>query len=79
MFGIDLLPSKITQAKHYSPDIEFLCGNIADLPFPSSCFDIAISFTVFTSILDGEMRRNCAREILRVLKPGGVFILHDFF
>jgi len=77
--GIDILAPTIYRATQKSPDIDFLCGNIADLPFPASHFDMVISFTVFTSILDNEIRENSAKEILRVLKPGGIIILHDFF
>jgi hypothetical protein len=41
-------------------------------------FDIVLQATVFTSILDVEMKRAIAREILRVLKPTGVFVWYDF-
>jgi hypothetical protein len=38
-----------------------------------------MQFTVFTSILDKDMKRNIAAEMLRVLKPKGVIIWYDYF
>jgi hypothetical protein len=35
-------------------------------------------FTVFTSILDPALKRAIAREMLRVLRPGGAILWFDF-
>jgi SAM-dependent methyltransferase len=54
-------------------------GDASRLPWPDESFDIAVQATVFTSILDGAMRRSVSAEIARVLKPAGVFLWYDFF
>ena len=35
-------------------------GNAADLRFPNGSFDIVFQFTVFTSILDPDLKRKVA-------------------
>ncbi len=79
LFGIDLLPEAIKEAKRISPYIDFRCGNAEALPFGSESFDIVTQFTTFTSILDDEMKRRVAKEMLRVLKPHGTILWYDYF
>ena len=78
LFGIDLLPDRIAQAKELNPLIDFKCGNAEALPYEDEFFDIVMQFTMFTSILDYTMKRNIAREMLRVLKPGGIILWYDY-
>lgn len=54
--------------------IDFRCGNAENLPYEDESFDIVMQFTVFTSILDSEMKQNIAREMLRVIKPDGIIL-----
>jgi ubiquinone/menaquinone biosynthesis C-methylase UbiE len=77
--GIDLLPNAIDEAKRISPHIDFRCGNAEALPFGSESFDIVTQFTTFTSILDEEMKRRVAKEMLRVLTPNGIILWYDYF
>jgi len=78
-YGIDLLPDRIESAKKLSPNIEFRCGNAEKLPYENYIFDIVLSFTVFSSILDREMKQNIANEMLRVTKPKGIILWYDFY
>jgi len=55
-----------------SSNIDFRCGNAEELPYEDESFDIVMQFTVFTSILDNEMKIRIAKEMLRVLKPKGI-------
>ncbi len=70
-FGVDLLQSRIDEAKSLSPNIDFRCGNAESLPYSDAAFDMVLCFTVFTSILDPLMKQHIAKEMLRVLKSGG--------
>ncbi len=79
LFGIDLLPDRIEMAKALSPNIEFRCGDASKLPFEDETFDIVMQFTVFTSILDKNMKKEIAKEMLRVLKPDGIIIWYDYW
>lgn len=78
LFGIDLLPERIKEAKRLYPDVYFTCGNAESLHFPDKFFDIIIQTTTFTSILDKKMKKRIASEMIRVLKPNRVIIWHDF-
>jgi ubiquinone/menaquinone biosynthesis C-methylase UbiE len=80
IFGIDLLPERIEEARRRCPQgVRLECGNAAALGFPVASFDLVLQSTVFTSILDSGMRRRIAAEILRVLKPKGLVLWYDFF
>jgi SAM-dependent methyltransferase len=77
--GVDLLPSRLRDAKRRcARGVKLSCGNGAALALPSGWFDIVLQVTVFTSILDTELRRRVALEMLRVLKPDGLIVWYDF-
>ena len=78
LYGIDLLPDRISEAKRLSPNIDFRCGNAEDLPYENENFDIVMQFTVFTSILDKRMKQRIASEMLRVLKSDGIILWYDY-
>lgn len=80
VFGIDLLPERVEQARKLCPHgVRLECGSAAALDFPDASFELVLQSTVFSSILDPEMRQRIAAEILRVLKPGGFALWYDFF
>lgn len=79
LHGVDLLEDRIEDAQRLSPNIDFRCGNAQHLPFENDSFDLVLSFTVFTSILDAGLREAVAKEILRILKPDGAVIWYDYF
>lgn len=77
-YGIDLIPERITEAQMISPNMHFICGNAEEIRFNDGFFDIVLSYTVFTSILDKKMKRNVANEMRRVLGPGGIILWYDY-
>lgn len=77
--GVDLLEFRIERARRLSPNVRFLVGDASDLPFPNSSWDLALLFTVMSSILDESLRRRVASEVLRVLRPGGAILWYDFW
>ena len=76
--GIDLSAGRIERARHRLPHADIRVGEASQLPWPDESFDVVSQFTVFTSILDPELKRAVASEMLRVLKPGGVILWFDF-
>jgi SAM-dependent methyltransferase len=78
LHGVDLLPERIAQARRVSAPAVGLarCGATA-LPYGDSTFDLVLQATVFSSILDPEVRRAMAREMLRVLRPAGAVLWYD--
>jgi SAM-dependent methyltransferase len=49
------------------------------LRYGSDYFDIILSITVFSSIMDTNMKQNIAEEMLRVLKDNGVILWFDYY
>lgn len=79
-YGIDLLPDRIAAAHKLSPPtMQLTCGNAENLPYPDGYFDLVLSFTVFTSILDTGMKRRISSEMLRVLSDRGAILWFDYF
>jgi len=78
LYGIDLLEDRIEIAEDVSPNINFKYGNASNLPYEDKFFDIVLQFTVFTSILKKGIKKDIAKEMLRVLKKEGIIIWYDF-
>jgi len=78
LYGIDLLDDRIEIAKDISPNINFKCGDASNLPYEDDFFDIVVQFTVFTSILKKEIKKDISKEMLRVLKKEGIILWYDF-
>jgi ubiquinone/menaquinone biosynthesis C-methylase UbiE len=78
LWGIDLFPAFIEQARSTSPGLQIIRGSASDLPFPDRSFDFISQFMLFTSVLDNDMKSRIAREIDRVLVPGGRLLWYDF-
>ena len=79
LFGVDLLFDRLIAAKVNMPAAHIHNANAELLPFPESSFDIVIQYTAFSSILDQSIKHNSAKEMLRVLTPGGFIIWYDFW
>jgi ubiquinone/menaquinone biosynthesis C-methylase UbiE len=76
--GIDLLSHRVAEAIRTLPPAACVReGNAVDLGGPDAQFDIVLQFTVFSSILDRDLRRAVAAEMARVVKPSGVIIWYD--
>lgn len=77
IIGIDLLHDQIVRARETYPNLTFVEANGEHLPFPDGHFDIVITFTVFSSILDHALSKRIASEITRVLAADGVVVWRD--
>jgi len=77
--GIDLIPEMLKRArtnleKTSLQNVTFQEGSAEQLPFPNGTFDVVISNGVFNLIPD---KAKALREVFRVLKPSGRFLLAD--
>jgi ubiquinone/menaquinone biosynthesis C-methylase UbiE len=78
--GCDLLPMRIQQARQVLPEHLLLaCADGQYLPYASQQFDLLIQSTVFSSILDDNLKARVALDMVRVLKPGGMILWYDFW
>jgi ubiquinone/menaquinone biosynthesis C-methylase UbiE len=81
VYGVDASPEMIARASKKASkagvEIVLKSGLAEALPFPDVHFDAVLS-TVMLHHLPGKLRRQCAGEIGRVLKPGGRVLAVDF-
>jgi ubiquinone/menaquinone biosynthesis C-methylase UbiE len=81
VYGIDAAPEMIeaarAKARQAELEVVFEVGLIENIPFPAATFDVIISRLVIHHLPD-ELKRQGFSEILRVLKPGGHFLIADF-
>ena len=79
--GIDASPEMIARAKRKAAkagvDVAFQTELVEALPFPDARFDAVLS-TLMLHHLPRPTREQCAREMRRVLKPGGRVLAVDF-
>jgi ubiquinone/menaquinone biosynthesis C-methylase UbiE len=79
VLGIDLLPSRVAEASRLCPaGVNIICGNAAALELDDATYDLVLQSTVFTSILNHEMRQQVASEMIRIMKPDGIIIWYDY-
>ena len=77
--GVDLSPESVAVARRKCPkEVRIECGNAAKLCFPDATFDLVLQSTVFTSVLDSDMKQQIAAEMLRVVKEDGILLWYDF-
>ena len=77
--GIDLLSDRVSRARRLCPPgVRIECASAAQLPFASEKFDLVLQSTVFTSILDQDLKRRVVAEMMRVVKPDGVILWYDY-
>jgi len=79
IFGVDLLFYRLKEVKKKFNIKNLINCNCANIPFKNREFDIVTQFVVFSSILDDNMCKNIAAEMLRVLKDDGIIIWYDSY
>jgi arsenite methyltransferase len=77
--GIDMTEQMIRKAKENRAklnfsNVEFVLGDIEEMPFEKNLFDVVISNCVLNLVPD---KSKAFAEIFRVLKPGGHFCVSD--
>lgn len=71
---LEIARNKVAQAR---ASVAFERAMAWELPYPDGTFDRVVSSLVFHHLVTDDKRR-AAREILRVLRPGGTMLLADF-
>ena len=57
--------------------VEFKTGNILSIPFPDSSFDVITCSSVVNNLHTEGEKLDALKEIFRVLKPGGTFLMME--
>lgn len=78
--GIDLFSERVAEARRLCPEgARFECGNAAKIGFPDAAFDLVLQSTIFSSVLNPNLRQLIASEMLRVVKADGIILWYDFY
>jgi SAM-dependent methyltransferase len=79
--AIDISPSAIETARQlasiYGTDVEFKVADMLSIPVSDSEFDVVCDQGCFHHMSDEE-RPKYVNELLRVLKPNGLFVLRSY-
>lgn len=79
LVGNELLENRAKMARDLLPSaVRILEGDASTLDYERGSFHAVLSFTVFTSILDGGFREKLASHLWTFVKPGGGILLYDF-
>ena len=73
--GVDLIPDRLVQARERGLSVALASGSA--LPFKAGSFDLAVAFTVLSSIHDASVLAGIEANLKRVHKPGGALIVND--
>ena len=74
IFGLDLSPGMVQQARQFNPDISFREGNMLSLDIPDGTLAGIAAFYAIVN-LPKELLVSVFREMQRVLQPGGLLLL----
>jgi len=78
LHGIELDARQAEVARWRLPSADLRTGDARDMPWPDNTFHLVLASTLFSSIPDAAERKTVAREITRVLAPGGALLCYDF-
>jgi ubiquinone/menaquinone biosynthesis C-methylase UbiE len=79
IWGVDLLPTRIAEARELCPSaITLKCQDATRLEFADGSFDVVLQSTVFTSILNTDVKKLLANEMLRIVRQKGLIVWYDF-
>lgn len=79
VIGLDMTPAMIDRARKNAKtlgftNVEFVYGDIEDMPLPSNLADVVVSNCVMNLVPD---KQKAVAETFRILKPGGHFSISD--
>ncbi len=78
LHGIEIDAARAGRAREILPAADLRIGDAVNLPWNDGSFHLTICSTLFTSVLDHNVRQLLANEIVRVMAPGGALLWYDF-
>lgn len=71
--GMDISPGSLRLAQAKTPSATFALGSLTELPYRTASYDVIWSWGVLHYVPDTQ---SALQEIARVLRPGGVALIH---
>jgi ubiquinone/menaquinone biosynthesis C-methylase UbiE len=79
LYGVDLYQDRIERGKEICPGLNLYVGDGTNMSmFENGTFDIACEQFCFVHVPLDDTQRKMAKEMLRVVKPGGFIIILDW-
>ncbi|MCB0329118.1 MAG: class I SAM-dependent methyltransferase [Bdellovibrionales bacterium] len=79
LYGCDLLEHRVAKARPKLPEgVSLVAADGCSLPFADNAFGLVYVSMVFSSVPDPDMRQEIAKELWRVVEPGGSILWYDF-
>jgi ubiquinone/menaquinone biosynthesis C-methylase UbiE len=78
LHGIDIGDDAVAAARARLPLCDLVTGDASELPFATDSMDVVLQQTMLSSILDEEVRRRTAAEMVRVCRQSGLIVSYDF-
>jgi ubiquinone/menaquinone biosynthesis C-methylase UbiE len=78
LHGIDIAEGRVARGRKRQPALNFTLGDATAMEFATGSFDLAMESTMFVQITDEVMASGIAKEMVRVVKPGGYIMLTDW-
>lgn len=81
--GVDFVPEMVEAAKELAAQfqlrgqVDFQPGNVTDIALPDASFDFVITQRCLLNLPSRDAQWTAMREISRVLKPGGVYLMME--
>lgn len=73
--GVDIIPERVAAAR--ANGLGVALASATHLPLAGSAFDVAVCFTVLSSIADDQVLHALREEARRVLRPDGALVVYD--
>ncbi|MBT3817298.1 MAG: class I SAM-dependent methyltransferase [Candidatus Magasanikbacteria bacterium] len=77
--GMDNSDGQIAVAKEQYKGVDFRVGDMLDIPLEDNSVDIVYSIAAFHHLADEKARLKSLSEIKRVLRPGGILAMTNWF
>ena len=75
--GQDLDDAAVAYCRGHASDIRVHQGSAIAVPEPDELFDLALAFTLFSSVPDEDVAHGIAKELFRITRPGGLILIYD--
>lgn len=78
LHGIDISEARIAHGNRRIPSLDLRQGDATSMEYASNSFDLVMESTMFVLIADDVVAGGIAKEMIRVVKPGGYIMLTDW-